>query len=58
MIPIIFCYINVAKTKEYKLDSWWKSSTGAKSVITETIGLIKVKCCFYPGAYQSPNQAD
>jgi len=45
--------INAAKTKEYKLDNWWKSSTGAKYVITEMIGLIWVKCCFYPGEYQS-----
>ncbi len=45
--------INAAKTTEYKLDSWWKSSTGAKTVITETIGLAWVKCCFYPGEYQS-----
>jgi len=45
--------INAAKTTEYKLDNWWKSSAGAKAVITETIGLIWVKCCFYPGEYQS-----
>jgi len=40
--------INAAKTTEYKLDSWWKSSIGAKSVITEIMGLIWMKCCFYP----------
>ena len=40
--------INAAKTKEYKLDSWWKSSIGAKSVITEILGLTWMKCCFYP----------
>jgi len=45
--------INAAKTIEYTLDNWWKSSTGAKAVITETIGLIWVKCCFYLGEYQS-----
>ena len=45
--------INAAKTKVYKLDNWWKSSAGAKAVIIETIGLIWVKCCFYPGTYQS-----
>jgi len=45
--------INAGKTTEYKLGNWWKSSTAAKAVITETIGLIWVKCCFYPGGYQS-----
>jgi len=45
--------INAAKTTEYKLDNWWKSSIGAKAVITEAIGLTWVKCCFYPGEYQS-----
>jgi len=45
--------INAAKSIEYTLDNWWESSTGAKAVITETIGLIWVKCCFYPGEYQS-----
>jgi len=45
--------INAGKTTEYKLGNWWKSSAAAKAVITETIGLIWVKCCFYPGGYQS-----
>lgn len=45
--------INAAGTEEYKLDHWWQSSSGAKAVITEIIGLSWVKCCFYPGPYQS-----
>ncbi|MBL1321907.1 MAG: hypothetical protein COA63_012730 [Methylophaga sp.] len=33
----------------YDLKAWWKTSEGAKSVITEIVGLLWVKCCFNPG---------
>lgn len=34
---------------DYDLRQWWKTSTGAKAVITEFIGLLWVKCCFHSG---------
>ena len=45
--------IIAAKPREYTLKQWWQSSAGAKTVITEFVGLIWVKCCFYQGEYQS-----
>jgi len=41
------------KPQEYSLDFWWRTSTGAKTTITEAIGLIWVTCCFSPGEYGS-----
>ncbi|NOQ17289.1 MAG: hypothetical protein GQ581_09535 [Methyloprofundus sp.] len=45
--------IIAAKPVGYQLANWWQSSIGAKAVLTELIGLTWVKCCFYPGEYQS-----
>jgi len=45
--------IIAAKPSEYTLQQWWQTSVGAKAVITEFVGLIWVKCCFYPGEYQT-----
>ncbi|KKM23839.1 hypothetical protein LCGC14_1611140 [marine sediment metagenome] len=32
---------------DYQLDSWWQTSVGAKTVITEFIGWLHVLCCFH-----------
>lgn len=32
---------------DYQLDSWWQTSIGAKTVITEFIGWLHVLCCFH-----------
>ena len=39
--------------QSYNISSWWTSSEGAKSVITEIVGLTWVSCCFFPGDYGS-----
>jgi uncharacterized SAM-binding protein YcdF (DUF218 family) len=41
------------RSEEYLLEAWWKTSAGAKAVISEIVGLVRVVCCFYPGEYQS-----
>jgi len=40
-------------SEEYLLESWWQTSAGVKTVISEVVGLIWVACCFHPGEYQS-----
>jgi hypothetical protein len=38
-----------AKTDRYQLNTWWQSSEGMKSVLTEFIGVVYTFCCFDPG---------
>jgi hypothetical protein len=44
--------VGVLATRAYEYDAaaWWRSSTGTKHVIEETIGLLWVKCCFRPAS--------
>ncbi len=48
--------IYASKPADYVLSSWWTTSVGAKSVITESIGLAWVACCFNPGSYGSQQE--
>ncbi|MDO8827905.1 MAG: ElyC/SanA/YdcF family protein [Methylophaga sp.] len=41
--------IYAAAPQSFELKQWWKTSDGAKSVITELIGNAWVTCCFHPG---------
>jgi len=41
--------IYAAVPQSFELTQWWKTSDGAKSVITELIGNAWVACCFHPG---------
>ncbi len=41
--------IYASSPENYNLKTWWQSSSGAKSVITEVVGMIWVTCCFNPG---------
>ena len=45
--------VYASKPVGYSLSAWWDTSAGAKSVITETAGMIWVTCCFDPGKYGS-----
>lgn len=45
--------IMAGKPQEYLLEFWWRTSAGAKTTITEAVGLMWVTCCFYPGEYGS-----
>jgi len=47
--PNIKIGIYAAAPQSFELKQWWKSSDGAKSVITELIGNAWVACCFQPG---------
>ena len=38
-----------ARPREYDEEHWWRTSSGAKTVITETISLLWTMCCFHPG---------
>jgi len=40
--------IIAAEPRNYDKSHWWRTSTGAKSVLTEAIGLAWVTCCFRP----------
>lgn len=41
--------IYAAAPQNFELTHWWRTSDGAKSVITELIGNAWVICCFKPG---------
>jgi len=41
--------IYASQSESYDLKTWWKTSEGAKSVVTEVVGMLWVKCCFKPG---------
>ena len=45
--------IYASEPKDFRLSQWWKSSNAAKSVATEAIGWLMVKCCFNPGEPRS-----
>ncbi|HDY85271.1 hypothetical protein LCGC14_0480360 [marine sediment metagenome] len=35
-------------SERFNLDSWWQTSEGAKSVLTEMFGWLWTRCCFAP----------
>jgi uncharacterized SAM-binding protein YcdF (DUF218 family) len=34
---------------DYDPEAWWRSSSGVESMVFQSIGLLWVKCCFWPG---------
>jgi hypothetical protein len=38
-----------ARPEGYDPGSWWQTSAGTESVILQSLGLIWVKCFFWPG---------
>jgi len=42
-----------AKTDRYDMASWWQTSEGIKTVLTEFIGVTYTFCCFDPGPFNS-----
>ena len=48
--------ILAAKPDGYAPEAWWRTSTGVESIIFQTIGLIWVKCFFWPGPPGSPQE--
>ncbi len=45
--------IIAAEPDRFELQYWWRTSSGEKSVVTEFVGLLWVKCCFFPGKHGS-----
>jgi len=41
--------IIAAQANGFDLQYWWRTSEGAKSVLAESAGLLRVTCCFDPG---------
>ena len=41
--------ILAARPDGYDPDAWWRTSAGVESIVFQSIGLIWVKCCFWPG---------
>ena len=41
--------ILASRPSEYDPEAWWRSSSGVESIIFQSIGLLWVKCFFWPG---------
>jgi hypothetical protein len=48
--PSVSIGILSARVKGYDERHWWRTSTGVKSVLSETIAVAWTACCFYPPA--------
>lgn len=38
-----------ARPAEYDPKVWWRTSSGVESIVYQSLGLLWVKCCFWPG---------
>ena len=47
--PSVRVGILAARPEGYDPDSWWRTSSGAGAIVFQSIGLIWVKCFFWPG---------
>lgn len=45
-----------ARPRNYNPDAWWQTSSGTESVIVQTVGILWVKCCFWPRPYDSKKE--
>ena len=41
--------ILAARPNDYDSDAWWRSSNGGEAIVFQTIGLVWVRCLFWPG---------
>jgi hypothetical protein len=46
--PNVEVGVFAARASYYDAEAWWRTSTGAKDVITEAVGLLWMKCFFQP----------
>lgn len=46
--PKVNVGVLAAKPDGYDPEVWWRTSKGVESIIFQSIGLIWVKCCFWP----------
>jgi DUF218 domain len=47
--PKIYVGVLAARPADYDPEAWWRTSAGVESIVFQSIGLIWVKCCFWPG---------
>jgi hypothetical protein len=46
--PNVKVGVLAARSSDYDADAWWRTSIGARDVIDQAIGLLWVKCFFWP----------
>jgi hypothetical protein len=46
--PSVNVGVYAARSSDYDADAWWRTSTGARDVLDQAIGLLWVKCFFRP----------
>jgi hypothetical protein len=46
--PSIEVGVFAARSSDYDANAWWRTSTGARDVLDQAIGLLWVKCFFWP----------
>jgi hypothetical protein len=46
--PNVAVGVYAARSSDYDTDAWWQTSTGARDVLDQAIGLLWVKCFFRP----------
>ena len=51
--PDIAVGVHAAPASAYEGRKWWRSSNGARDVLDQGIGLLWVKCCFWPSPPES-----
>lgn len=54
--PKVRVGVLAARPDGYTPEIWWKSSSGVEAIIFQSIALMWVKCCFWPGQPDSPQE--
>jgi uncharacterized SAM-binding protein YcdF (DUF218 family) len=54
--PNVRIGILAARPAFYDSEAWWRASNGVEAIIFQSIGLLWVKCCFWPGALGSQQE--
>jgi hypothetical protein len=51
--PNVKVGVFAARSSDYDADGWWRTSTGARDILDQAIGLLWVKCFFWPRTQDS-----
>ena len=54
--PEVRVGVLAAKPTEYDPDAWWRASSGMESMVLQSIGMIWVKCFFWPAPRGSQHE--
>jgi hypothetical protein len=52
--PNVAVGVYAARFRDYDAEAWWQTSTGARDVLDQAIGLFWTKCFFQPSAFTAP----